>query len=427
MKPLLLALCALLLIACEANAPIDGDVNLSASAILARQTSDAASARSSALSAQATAARQATTDTQARVATDAAITLQFLRVTEQARQRLVEGANLQKTEVARFEQTRAAETKTASALARLDAETAAARTFTASVIQTGTRRAEERETATATAAVPTQRALARIAEEAQAERERRRMLELERYRKEMELAPYVRAFELFMPYCVLLLLLSGLTLLLWRIGEGVKNWLDGKTLQSGTAALAGVKLITDAAGNPLGYLSPVGGVVQFQPLWFPKDADPDPPPVAALLVSGGSSRTPDLPPVEPLVGELIHLSDLKSFVETILADGDWTQDRWANVRLPRGYTLSMDTVDAGGNKVPGGYSQLLQMLVDAHLIIGRKAKATGRWNPRAPTEPDRVLAILTHDAPPPALPAEGVKSTPPLPYPNGRRGRKVTA
>lgn len=403
---LLLAGCA---VETTPNPDASASVALNTSAILARQTSDSANARSAALSAQATAAKQATDDAQARRVTDAAITLEFLRVTGTAQARLDEGANLQKTEVARNIATYTAEARAVTAAARLDAQTAEAAEATQSARTTATRRAEAYETATATAAVPTQIALAQTAEDARAERERQRMLELERYRKEMEMAPYLRAVELLMPFCVGLGLVLVLAFGISLASDAAKKWMESRALQSATTAVAGIKLITDAAGNPLGYLAPVAGSVMFHPIQMPQpEYEDEIPPISALLVSGGTSPKPaELPPPpEPLVGELIHKSELRVFLETILQEGNWTQDRWANVRLPRGYTLSMDTVNAQGAKVPGGYSQLLNLLVEHHLIVDRGAKRAGRWNPNAPTDMDAVMAILTHDARLPELPVK---------------------
>jgi len=406
-------LCALLLSGCVVEATpnerVSEGVELNTSAILARQTSDAASARSNALAAQSTAARQATVDTQNRSATEAAIRLAFVQVTATAEAQMVERANQQKTEAAHNLAVMLAEQKTATREAAQNALLQAQATATWSTIQTSTRRAETYETATATAAVPTQIALAQTAEDARAERERRRMLELERYRKEMEMAPYLRAAELLMPFCVGLGFVLVLALVVLRVSDAAKSWLDSRTLQSATTAVAGIKLITDAAGNPLGYLAPVAGSVMFHPIEMPQpEYEDEIPPISALLVSGGTSPKPaELPPpAEPLVGELIHKSELRVFLETILQEGNWTQDRWANVKLPRGYALSMDTVNAQGVKVPGGYSQLLNLLVEHHLIVDRGAKRAGRWNPNAPIDVDAVMAILTHDARLPDLPAK---------------------
>lgn len=439
MKSLLAFSLAFLLMGCsDAVSPqnnLPPAVALNADAITARQTSDSANARTNALSAQATAARQATReaaelsrqstlDVSNQRSTDAAIRLAFLLVTATAEAKATDGAIVGKTEDARD----AAAVRTSSALN-------ADRTATAIAINTATRRADDDATATRGAARPTETRIAELAaddhkQKAQAaideqmRRERERRLESIRFEMEQTIAPWARVWELSWPYCVGMGILAFFLWCIWRVVEAGVNHINSRSLEVNSKVVPQLT-IKDAAGNPIGYLTPSqdNRTMTFTPFVYDSYELDEPPPQAPKLLNETRKQPQALAaPPEPLIGEFVYPSTLRAFVQSILVDFDWTQARWRDKTLPRGYVMSMDTQDAKGNTIYGGYSRMIQLFVDRHLIIDRRAGTTGRWNPNAPRDVNAVMDILENKAPIPTI--QAVEQAP-SPTPLRRRAKRV--
>jgi hypothetical protein len=418
-----------LVIGCKVSTEnLPPNVRLNSDAITAHQTSQAANARSNALSAQATAIQQSTRDAADARATESAIQLAFTFVTATADAKRIEQAALEKTETARDAATAsasfatyAAQTPTAKALSVAQTSTAqvlyadqtstaqilyAGQTSTASAIATGTRRADEYATATRSAAQPTLVFLAAQARDETTRRDREREINKARFEVEMQVAPWIRVAELVTPTCIVLLVFGALAIAVVMIGVAIKKFIEAHTLKTNALALAQVMPVKDLYGNPLGFFTPSGGEIIFQPIeWEIVEGETAPTPPTLLKDSKDAPRQ-IAPPPEPLIGDFVHVSTLRAFVIAILENDDWTQDTWANKVLPRGYVMSMDTVNDRGETVYGGYSRLLELFVQKHLIVGRRKGSSGKWNPNASHDLEGVMAILENKADLPALPPE---------------------
>ncbi len=417
MKPLLFAL-LILLVACDASgAPstLPPSVQLGADAIAANQSAQTAQARSNALSAQATAVKQSTRDAQDARATDAAIQIAFANVTATA-----ESEQYKRADVAKTESAIGAATYVSASATHL------AQTAVAVAAATGTRERELAATATATAQEPTRLFIAQQARDEQERRARERALNQTRYQQELQLAPLLRTVELVTPTCLAFLVFGALALAIGMVGIAARNWINAHTFRVNAEALAGVKVITDAYGNPIGYLRPVRGAADFYPIEYEDLPPPDLPTVApGILRDAAEAPKAIAAPAEPLVGDFVYPSTLRAFTQAILDENDWTQARWRDKVLPRGYVMSADTKDKEGRNVPGGYSRLMQLYVDRHLIIHRRAGTTGIWNPNAPREIEGVMDILENKAPLPSV--QEVAAPVASPAPPRRRAKKAVA
>ncbi len=400
-----------LLIACgTTNATMPANVQLNADALTARQTSDAANARSNALSAQATAVRQSTRDAADARATDAAIQMSFARITQTAEAQRA-------TVIAQSNLDHAHATETAVAFS----EQQIARRETRAAIGTATRRAENFATQTRLAEQPTQTRVAELITEQRAATQRAQRTEDERAAWEQRIAPLTTAAWYLMPLCIVTLFFILVLIGLWRIINAVETYLQSRALETNARAIPQL-IIKDPNGNPLGYLIPSRGSMTFQPIdWIENEPTAPTPPTPPLLTrdthEAQKSTPPIAAPTEPLIQDFVYPSTLRAFTAAILVDFDWTQQKWRDKVLPRGYVMSMDTEDAHGNPVYGGYSRLIQLYVDRHLIINRRTGKTGDWNPNAPRDLEKVMDILENKA---SLPSIQIVA-PPSPTPPRRR------
>lgn len=420
---LLLALltCVLALAACDA-APRAYDAGTSA--IFARQTSDAAGSDANAFEviAQSENARK----------TEAARDIETKNAHELAMQ------NARQTSEA-FEAGRADLEKTEDAKDRAQAmstrEAAAQKTATAAAQQTTTRVAENIATATAIIQNEKDKNAALLAaqqvKDEVVKREEQRQINNATIDARKN-ASYVSELigVLWLPIFGSALAIV-LLMFLWRLFSAVTQYVEAQRFQF----LPEPTVIKDTVGNVLGYLTPARGGFVYEQIEVYDDL-PAPrveSPKAPLLITDSQdyNPTPVMPPdasllAMPMGGE-IHLSDLALFTKTILESGDWTQATWADKRLPRGYVLSKDTRDEQGNVLRGGYSNLLQLFVDKHLIVERRTGASGRWNPNAPIELDAVLNILRNRAGLPALPEQPAATVSTTPRESKRRVRRAPA
>lgn len=451
MKFLCLSLVLFACIACEANSELPSNVQLGADAITARQTSDAASARSNALAAQATAVRQSTRDAADARSTDAAIQIAFLNVTRTAEARQTERADLDKTETARDNAavqsrfaTYTAQTPTARAIATMTRRADEDATATASLLQARTREARDAATATRHAQYPTETRVAVLAAQARTDQDHARQMQQRRNEGELFLAPLLGGVSVLLLPVTLICVTAIFVLGLWSIFRAVESYIRSHAV-SLSANSSSKFLITDATGNPIGYFTPTTTGVQFNPIEYEMELpETETKPAAPILMMDRSENASWVrwsasqnstnqnyglatvaPPAEPLIGDFVYPSTLRAFTQVILAENDWTQARWRDKVLPRGFVMSMDTKDAAGNTVYGGYSRLLQLFEDRHLIINRRPGATGQWNPNAPRDIERVMDILEKKAPLPPIQAVEPPAPTPSPTPSRKRVKKT--
>lgn len=438
MKFLCFSLVLFACIACEPNSELPSNVQLGADAITARQTSEAASARSNALSAQATAVRQSTRDASDARSTETAIQIAFLNVTRTAEASKTERADLDKTETARDNAalqsrfaTYTAQTPTARAIATMTRRADEAATATVSVLLEQTQAAQAAATATRWSQYPTETRVAVLAAQARADQEHARQMQQRRNEGELFLAPLLGGISVLLLPVTLVCIVVILVLGLWGIFRAVESYIRSHAV-SLSANSSSKFLITDATGNPIGYFTPTPTGVQFNPIEYEMELpETETNPAAPILMmdrtenaswvrsadqNGGLAASAT--PAEPLIGDFVYPSTLRAFTQSILAENDWTQARWRDKVLPRGFVLSMDTRDAQGNIIYGGYARLIQLYEDRHLIIDRRPGSTGRWNPSAPTTLNEVMNILEKKAHLPPLPPE------PTPTPQSARARR---
>ena len=269
MKTIILLLCALVT-ACTASPAtplrdLPPDVQLSADAITARQTSDAAlfaaqqaqananaaRAKAEQYSAQQTAIAQATRDAAAYESTRVALDLQIAQVTRQAQHDM------------------ATATESARRVNIANAETSQARSETRAAVQTQTRRADDAAMLAASqtrqAAYPTQTRQAEQVAEAQVERERASRVAAMQAEWDANTKPVVNFLAwTVLPFafiCALsLLVLFGL----WKLFRAFEEYIRAKSLEVSAPALAKM-LIRDATGRPIGFLHFQNGAATFQP------------------------------------------------------------------------------------------------------------------------------------------------------------------
>jgi hypothetical protein len=401
------------------------DVQLSADAINARQTSDAAlaaaqiaqsqaaqaKARAEQYSAQQTAIAQSTRDAVAYESTRVALQIQLASVTRQA----------------------ALDNATATESARRVnvsiAETSQARQETRAAAQTQTRRADDLAAQSASqtriAAYPTQTRIAEQIALEQTERERAAKIRAAQAEWDARVIPFINIGWAILPFLLVCIILFGILFSLWKLFRALEDYIRAKSLEVSAPALAQMQ-IRDAAGRPIGYLHLQNGIATFQPYFDASDDEPQPPQLPARSVipltdmqdrrrlETGKSPTESaaLSSQTSTRGILtIHESDLRVFLQTILDSGDWSQTTWADKTLPRGFVLSKDT-EVNGERVYGGYAQLMQLLVDKNLIIGRRQGRSGDWNPHAPRDAERIIAIIKGHAAIPPSPEEAARRTP---------------
>lgn len=407
---LLVAVLALALAACgESAAPAPPDI--STQAIFAQQTADAAQTRAhdagnsaNAMQVLAEQTRAAKTEIASDRLTADAQERFILSITQTAAADSTRGAELDKTEVAAANWT---------AIARN--ETYAAQTPTARAIATSTAVAES--IATQTAVVVAIAAEAQQTRDAQNLKDEITAREEQNKIQEATLDARSKAAYVSEAIGVLWLPVSGALLLaivlvsIWRVFGALVNRIHASSM----SLIPAPQIITDRVGNVLGYLAPVHDGYVFEQIDSPViDLPPElPPPALPLTSSVDTKRTDPAQPDPQIVNGLIHRAALESFVEEILRTGDWTQATWADKIIPLGagstdrvaYVLSKDTKDADGKTVFGGYARLLQLLVECNLIVGRRFGTSGKWNPHAPRTVGEVMAILLNSAPRPSLPA----------------------
>lgn len=417
-------LCAFLLLitACSADAPADplpANVQLGADVILSQSTAtaaqaqaqaaqanaQAAQARSQAIAAQGTAVRQVTLDAMNARSTDAAIRLQFAQVTQTTEARRA-------SDVAAENARSATEIANAHAEATRGIETTIARQETRAAVQTATRRAEIAVTQTAVAAQPTQTRIAEIAAEDRNARQRAEQVAQSRAQWDALSAPLASAAFYLIPPLAICAFFIVLFYGLWRVLRAGENLLQSRALAMQSSAVKNL-IIIDRMGNPIGWIVPAAGdaPLMFNPFDSPPkeaiDSEPSPP----LLLTDSRDAPPA--PREDLVNDMIHRSDLKVFTQLILNANDWTQSRWANYVLPRGFVLSTDTKDARGGRVHGGYARVMALYTEKNVIINRRRGTSGEWNPRVPKDADLVMGILTGDLAAPGVPEQAEQP----PYP----------
>lgn len=415
----LFVLCVLLLTltACSTEGgtgdPLPPNIQLGADVILSQSTATAAQAQAQAaqanaqaaraqaqaLSAQATAVRQSTLDAMNARSTDAAIRLQFAQVTQTAEARRA-------TDVAQENARSATEIADAHVQATRGLETSIARQETRAAVQTATRRADLLAVQTVQAAHPTQTRLAEMANTERADRERAQEVATARAAWDERTAPLASAAFYLIPPVGVIAFFVVLFYGLWRVLRAGENLLQSRALAMQASAVKNL-IILDRTGNPIGWIVPAAGDTPFQFKTF--DQQPqvivDPEPTAPLLLTDATDRV-TAAPREDLVNDMIHRSDLKVFTQLILEAGDWTQAKWANYSLPRGFVLSTDAKDAAGHRVYGGYARVMTLFTDKNVIINRRRGTSGEWNPRVPKDTEVVLRILTGELAAPEVPEQ---------------------
>lgn len=224
-----------------------------------------------------------------------------------------------------------------------------------------------------------------------------------------------RAVEMFLPSLGCLAVLVVGLIGLFGLFRALEGFIRAKSLDVAAPALAQMQ-IRDVNGNPMGYLQlQRNGVATFQPYFVRTTNGADEltgPPRAAVPLTDMQDRKALEAPKSDAISEItergivtIHYSDLLVFTRMILDKNDWSQPTWADTRLPRGYVLTKDE-GKNGQRTYGGYSRLLQLFVDKHLIVNRRQGKSGDWNPHAPRDADTVIKILTGEIAPPRLPDE---------------------
>lgn len=397
------------------------DVQLSADAINARRTSDAAraaaqvaqsqaaqaKARAEQYSAQQTAIAQSTRDAAVYESTRVALQIQIANVTRQA---VLDMATA---------------TESARRVNVSIAETSQARQETRVAAQTQTRRADDLAAQVASqtriAAYPTQTRIAEQIALEQAERERAATLRAAQMEWDARITPVVNTGWALLPFLFVCIVLAILLFGLWKLFRAFEDYIRAKSLEVSAPALAQMQ-IRDASGRPIGFLQMENGVATFQPYY-----EPDAPVIRELparaaipLTDLQDRRAIEAPRTasDALSAQTtsrgivtIHYSDLRVFVETILDNNDWSQTTWADKTLPRGFVLSKDT-EVDGARSYGGYAQLMQLFVDKNLIIGRRQGRSGDWNPHAPRDVESVLAIITGSVASPPMPEDAARTQP---------------
>lgn len=288
------------------------------------------------------------------------------------------------------------------------------------------------ETATATRVYATEVVQLAIdkqnAKDEAARRAAARQIASAKTKTEIELAPFQKAAEMFLPTLGCLFGIIVLLIIIWGLFRAVEGYIKAKSLDLAAPALAQMQ-IRDASGKPLGYLQLQNGIATFQPYFANViESEPDepaePPRAAIPLTDMQDRKMLEAPKSEAVTTETssrgivtIYYGDLLTFTRTILETGDWSQPTWADKVLPRGFVLSKDGKTEKGVRAYGGYSRLLQLFVDKHLIIHRGQGKSGDWNPHAPRDVESVMKILTDAMMPPSLPGQVTPSpTAPMPH-----------
>lgn len=440
----LVALCA----AC--SPPVSTrDLDAGTLAVFAEQTRSAASNQANVLGVIAAKAANETREAKDAISTAQAVTRQaqaqerFLlnvtqtaeRVTALERSTALAASKTETAQAAKAETGAAEVSKTEQAryqaTAQIAAATNAAQTPTARAAQTGTAFAEHVATETAVILVAQARAMAtRNAENLKdevARRQEQREIQaatLDARNKASYIAEFISV--LWLPVGGALLAIA-LLVFIWQILHALVN----VTNAHGMAKMPAPIPLTDSDGYTIGYLTPTRDRFIYQKIEQTfieqtTESTPNPP----LLLTDLHDAPRPVAESELLYG-IIHRSALYAIVKDIMETGDWSQTRLANRVFPDSreenrrvaYTLSLDTKDAQGNKVQGGYSRVMDIFTTHNLIVNRRQGATGDWNQNAPRTVEEVFAILTNSALPlPALPSAATE--PMLQPPARSRTRK---
>lgn len=304
------------------------------------------------------------------------------------------------TSTAVLQQTRANETAVSRRETKQSAESATRiaqqiATATVRAIEHQTAQSQDKQTATAYAHYPTATAEAVLENNEFIRLQQQRQLELEKFQYERSALGWRVFFEMTLPplvgFSTVLLCVYGAFIVLRALDrrERMKQVQYIKTLDGVTRGYLSTETLKYHSFE----------IVDAEPI--EAEGEPDAP---VLLTDGQDRKLLNAP--DPMIDGFIHRVDLSVFIKLALQEQNWTQTRWLGAKLPRGFCLSNDTKDSSGKIIHGGYSRLLQRLVDYHLVINRKRGRAGDWNPNAPTDFQSVMAILTNDSPKPDLPSE---------------------
>ena len=385
MRAVVVMLVVPLLFGCAVSPNSSPDLELGASALQARATSDAA------LSAiqVATAARLATRNTLDDYSTRQAAEAFRVQATQTREAVEMQQAMVEKTESAAMG---------ATVQARL--ATYQAQTPTARAIANATGAAMAHATETMRAERPTQTRIAEIAEDAARVR-------AETIQREQDTAQFRTVLGMVQDVVWAVFPFAVGVVLSVLLGYGLARILYAGELFLRTAAAN--RRIVYNGDVPVLYFLPNGSEYEIlDPKLLPQTA-----PVRSVeLLAPPSVPMRDMVDAtyreqkeNEVVGGFIHYTSLRAFVETILETNDWTQSTWADKTLPRGYVLSKDTKGENGEIVYGGYSRLLSLFVESNLIINRRRGSAGAWNPNAPHDVDGVMDVFYHKTQKPALPS----------------------
>lgn len=391
----------------DANAANANANRAQATAGAARSTAAAASALGTSIAHNTSVAATATYAAQTAVV-NAALTADHR--TEVAK---TEAANARSTDIALTHEQQTADahaSETAIAL-RHEQETAAAHV-------SETAQAHAHETATWVAEAPTRVALAAAMANEEQQKQFDQEIAVKRQEWALMVAPFIGAAQVLFGQLWLPFLVTGLILImlfgLWQVKNAGLRAIDAHTEEKTSVALA--KRVVFTNGVPTGFVT-----VDEYGNWHIQTINPQPsiemsgPAIPPVVLRDTRDAKQLAPPDPQVLNDFIHYTSLRAFVAAILDTDDWTQSRWADKELPRGFVLSKDTKDERGNIVYGGYARVMELLVTKNLIIGRKRGAAGQWNPHAPREVEQVMDILFNKRPAPPLPETVPANSPAAP------------